>query len=78
MSYTEGQIREIFQSPFNVSHWTDFIINFFKAQTINRFPEELEINSEEGSGYYWGKLSTSDNYDIGFFYATIDRKIYKD
>ena len=75
MSYTEGQIREIFQSPFNVSHWTDFIINFFKAQTINRFPEELEINSEEGSGYYWGKLSTSDNYDIGFFYLKMNSSI---
>lgn len=78
MAYTEQQIRDIFQSKFNVSVWTDFIINFFKAQTLKRVPEPLEINKEEGSGYYWGKLSTNDMYEISFFYlkmnSSIDRR----
>lgn len=78
MAYTEQQIRNIFQSQFNVSVWTDFIINFFKAQTLKRVPEPLEINQEEGTGYYWGKLSTNDMYEISFFYlkmnSSIDRR----
>ena len=68
----------MFQSQFNVSAWTDFIINFFKAQTLLRVPETLDINPEEGSGYYWGKLSTTDTYEISFFYlkmnSSIDRR----
>lgn len=78
MTYTKEQIRDIFQSKFAVSTWTDFIINFFKAQTLKRVPEPLDINSEEGTGYYWGKLSTTDTYEISFFYlkmnSSIDRR----
>lgn len=78
MAYTKEQIQQLFQSQFNVSTWTDFIINFFKAQTLMRVPEPLDINQEEGSGYYWGKLSTNDMYEISFFYlkmnSSIDRR----
>lgn len=78
MAYTKEQIRDIFQSKFDVSTWTDFIINFFKAQTLKRVPEPLDINSDEGTGYYWGTLSTSDTYEISFFYlkmnSSIDRR----
>ena len=78
MAYTKEQIQQLFQSQFNVSTWTDFIINFFKAQTLMRVPERLDIKPEEGTGYYWGKLSTSDTYEISFFYlkmnSAIDRR----
>ena len=78
MAYTKEQIQQQFQSQFNVSTWTDFIINFFKAQTLMRVPEPLDIKPEEGTGYYWGKLSTSDTYEISFFYlkmnSAIDRR----
>lgn len=78
MAYTKEQIQQLFQSQFNVSTWTDFIINFFKAQTLMRVPESLDIKPEEGTGYYWGKLSTSDTYEISFFYlkmnSAIDRR----
>ena len=78
MAYTKEQIRDIFQSKFDVSTWTDFIVNFFKAQTLKRVPEQLDINSDEGTGYYWGKLSTTDTYEISFFYlkmnSSIDRR----
>jgi hypothetical protein len=50
MAYTKEQILQLFQSQFNVSIWTDFIINFFKAQTLLRVPEPLDINPEEGLG----------------------------
>ena len=78
MAYTKEQIQQLFQSQFNVSTWTDFVINFFKAQTLMRVPEPLDIKPEEGTGYYWGKLSTSDTYEISFFYlkmnSAVDRR----
>ena len=75
MAYTKEQIQALFQSQFNVSTWTDFIINFFKAQTLMRVPEPLDINSDEGTGYYWGKLSTKDTYVISFFYLKMNNSI---
>ncbi len=75
MAYIKDQIQQLFQSPFNVNTWTDFIINFFKAQTLMRVPEPLDIKPEEGTGYYWGKLSTSDTYEISFFYLKMTRAI---
>lgn len=78
MAYTEEQLRKLFQSPFNKDSWSDFVINFFRARTISRNPEELDINPDEGYGYYWGNLSTNDTYEISFFYlkmnASIDRR----
>ena len=65
----------MFQSQFNVSTWTEFIINFFKAQTFNQVPEVLDINPEEGSGYYWGDLLTKDDTLISFFYFKMKKRI---
>ncbi len=65
----------MFQSEFNSSTWTDFIINFFKAKTLFRVPEPLDIDQSEGQGYYWGSLSTNDDYEIGFFYLKLNRSI---
>lgn len=75
MAYTDKQIRDIFQSQFNVSVWTDFIINFFKAQTLMKNPEPLDMDSEEGLGYYWGDLNTKDNTLISFFYFKMNDSI---
>ena len=78
MAYTREQIQQLFQSQFNVRTWTDFVINFFKVDTFNVVPEPLDIKPEEGFGYYWGKLSTSDTYEISFFYlkmnSAVDRR----
>jgi len=78
MAYTKEQILNIFQSRFDQSVWTSFIINFFRANTLRRVPEPLDIDPDEGQGYYWGKLSTSDDYEISFFYlkmnSSIDRR----
>lgn len=75
MAYSREQIQRLFQSQFNQTAWTDFIINFFKAQTLRRVPESLDIDQSEGQGYYWGKLSTSDDYEISFFYLKMNRSI---
>ena len=75
MTYSRGQIQRLFQSQFNQTAWTDFIINFFKAQTLRRVPEPLDIEQSEGQGYYWGKLSTRDDYEISFFYLKMNRSV---
>lgn len=75
MAYNREQIQHLFQSQFNQTTWTDFIINFFKAQTLRRVPEPLDIDQSEGQGYYWGKLSTKDDYEISFFYLKMNRSI---
>ncbi len=75
MAYSRQQIRQLFQSQFNQLTWTDFIISFFKAQTLRRVPEPLDIDQSEGHGYYWGKLSTNDDYEISFFYLKMSRSI---
>ena len=75
MAYSRQQIQHLFQSQFNQTAWTDFIINFFKAQTLRRVPEPLDIDQGEGQGYYWGKLTTTDDYEISFFYLKMNRSI---
>ena len=75
MAHTQEQIRHLFQSQFDQSVWTEFIINFFKAQTLRRVPEPLDIDPSEGHGYYWGKLSTNDDYEISFFYLKMKRSV---
>lgn len=75
MAYTKEQIRSIFQSHFNVGDWTNFIINFFNAKTLKRVPEKLDIDANEGEGFYWGSLSTSDGYEISFFYVKTNRAV---
>ena len=75
MAYSRQQIQHLFQSQFNQQTWTDFIISFFKAQTLRRVPEPLDIDQSEGHGYYWGKLSTNDDYEISFFYLKMNRSI---
>lgn len=78
MAYSEQDIRSLFRTSFDKSKWTDFIINFFKAQELQRNPDVLDIDPEEGLGYYWGLLHTNDGYDISFFYvkmkSSIDRR----
>lgn len=75
MAYTKEQLTTLFQSRFNATQWTDFIINFFKAQTLKRVPEPLDIDPAEGLGYYWGTLSTNDDYEISFFYLKMEGSV---
>lgn len=75
MAYTREQIQHLFQSSFDITKWTDIIINLFKAREVRRVPVPLDIDSSEGQGYELGYLDTSDTYRIGFFYLKLNRSI---
>ena len=77
MSYTSEQLRNIFQSKFNLNDWTQFLINYFGARTIRQVPEQLELDASEGKGFYLGQKSTNDNYEIGLFYIKTNSSIVK-
>ena len=77
MIYTQNQLRAIFQSRFNLGVWTEFLINYFGAQTIRQVPESLDINSEVEEGFYLGQKNTTDNYEIGFFYIKTNTSVKK-
>lgn len=75
MAYTREQLQQLFQSSFDLTKWTDVIINFFKAREVNRVPVPLDIDPSEGKGYELGYLDTSDTYRISFFYLKLNRSI---
>ena len=65
-TYTDTQLRNIFQSPFNPDEWQDFLQNFFGATELRHTPERLDT-PDIGQGYYLGHIDTSDSYRIGLF-----------
>ena len=75
MAHTKEQLKEMFQSSFDLQKWTDFIIDFFKAREVYRTPEQIDIDPSEGRGYMLGYLDTSDTYRISFFYLKLNRSI---
>ena len=75
MIYTPEQLRSLFQNKFNLQDWTQFLINFFGAQTIRINPELLEIEANQGEGFYLGQQKTSDNYEIGLFYIRLKSSV---
>lgn len=75
MAHTKEQLKEMFQSSFDLQKWTDFIIDFFKAREVYRTPEQIDIDPSEGRGYVLGYLDTSDTYRISFFYLKLNRSI---
>ena len=77
MAYTTEQLRTIFQNKFNQNEWTQFLINFIGAQVIRQVPEQLELDPSEGKGYYLGKKSTTDHYEIGLFYVKTNSSVSK-
>ena len=75
MAHTKEQLKEMFQSSFDLQKWTEFIIDFFKAREVYRTPEQIDIDPSEGRGYVLGYLDTSDTYRISFFYLKLNRSI---
>lgn len=75
MAHTKEQLKEMFQSSFDLQKWIDFIIDFFKAREVYRTPEQIDIDPSEGRGYVLGYLDTSDTYRISFFYLKLNRSI---
>ena len=77
MTYTSEQLRTIFQNKFNQDGWTEFLVNYIGAQTIRKVPEQLELDSSEGNGFYLGQKTTDDHYDIGLFYIQTNNSVKK-
>lgn len=75
MTYTAEQLRTIFQSKFNLKEWILFLTDFIGAKTIRQMPEQLELDSSEGKGYYIGQKTTTDNYEIGLFYIQTNSSV---
>ena len=71
-TYTDTQLRNIFQSPFNPDEWQNLLQDFFGATELRRIPEELDA-VDIGKGYYLGCIDTSDSYRIGLFYYEIGK-----
>ena len=65
-SYTDTQLRNLFQSPFSPTEWQNLLQDFFCATELRRTPEELDAQ-DIGQGYYLGCIDTSDNFRIGLF-----------
>ena len=65
-TYTDTQLRNLFQSPFNPDSWQKLLQNFFGATELRRTPEELDAQ-DIGQGYYLGCIDTSDSFRIGLF-----------
>ena len=71
-AYTDTQLRNIFQSPFNSDEWQNLLQDFFGATELRRIPEELDT-LDIGQGYYLGCIDTPDSYRIGLFRYEIAR-----
>lgn len=71
-AYSPGNLRNLFQSPFNMSQWRDLLQHFFKAGKLRVEPERI-INCTSDEGYYLGKIEGADNFHIGLFYYKISK-----
>ena len=70
-TYTDEQLRFLFQSSFNINVWCKFLHDFFEAREIKATPEKIDTNSVTAAdGYYLGNLD-NDGFRIGMFYYEI-------
>lgn len=70
-TYTDEQLRSLFQSSFNINVWCKFLYDFFEAREIKATPEKIDTNSATADdGYYLGNLD-NDGFRIGMFYYEI-------
>ncbi len=70
-TYTDEQLRSLFQSSFNINVWCKFLHDFFEAREIKTTPEKIDANSATADdGYYLGNLD-NDGFRIGMFYYEI-------
>ena len=69
---TSEQLRNTFQSPFDINQWYNLLHNIFKASELKVTPEKINDDPDE-EGYYLGNVATTDYYRIGFFIFNIRR-----
>ena len=69
---TSEQLRNTFQSPFDINRWYNLLHDIFKASELKVTPEKINDDPDE-EGYYLGNVATADYYRIGFFIFNIRR-----
>ena len=69
---TFEQLRNTFQSPFDINRWYNLLHDIFKASELKVTPEKINDDPDE-EGYYLGNVATADYYRIGFFIFNIRR-----
>lgn len=75
--YTDQQLRTLFQQPFNLNDYTDFVRNVLKPDHWRVTPEQLSLSADEGKGYFLGTKTTSDHYEIGVYYFRLHSSVAK-
>ena len=73
--YNANQLRQLFQSKFNLQDWNKFVLDVINPQTYRQKPEQLDIDPAEGQGYFLGQKHTTDNFDIALFYLRLNRSV---
>src|SRR5574344_942838 len=71
--YTYTELQRMFQNRFNLSEWTNVLINLFGKgidKDIRKLPESFEVPNEMGRGHYLGYLQP-ETMRIGLFYCEI-------
>ncbi|MEG1708824.1 MAG: Eco57I restriction-modification methylase domain-containing protein, partial [Acinetobacter sp.] len=71
--YTNTELQQLFQNRFNLSEWTNILINLFGKgidKDIRKSPESFEVPNEMGRGHYLGYLQPK-TMRIGLFYYEI-------
>mgnify|MGYP004606805597 CR=1 FL=1 len=75
--YSDQQLLTLFQQSFNLNDYTDFVRDVLKPDHWRVTPEQLSLSANEGKGYFLGTKTTSDHYEIGFYYFRLHSSVAK-
>lgn len=70
--YTNDQLRDVFQRPFDKDTWKTLLIDIFRANNVRVEPEKFTGPEQPETGWYMGNIDTPDNYRIGLFIYRIN------
>ena len=71
-TYKPEELRSIFRNKFDKSQWTKILHDIFNATEVRTSPELITDVDSTDIGYYLGRLSTPDHYEIGLFHYEIN------
>ena len=71
-TYTNEDLRAVFQSSFRLDTWQSMLKGLFHSKEIRVQPEFIGGKDNE-CGYYLGALDTEDNYRVGLFWYEITK-----
>ena len=71
-TYKPEELRAIFRNKFDKTQWTKILHEIFNVTELRATPELITNVDSTDTGYYLGRLSTSDYYEIGLFHYEIN------